>query len=352
MLGKAEARDTPIYLDGIGTVAAFNTVTIRTQVDGQLQEVRFQEGQEVKAGDVLAIVDPRPYRAAVDQARAKKAEDQAQLASATVTYDRSFALGEKGLIGQQTVDTQKAQEDQMKALVQADDAALEMVALQLGYTEIKAPFDGRVGIRLVDLGNIVRTTDANGLVVLTQIKPISVIFTLPQASWPTVQRLMNSGATLQADAIGPDGASLGSGKLSVADNQIDATTGTIRLKATFPNTSLSLWPGQFVNVRLLVETRAAAVTVPASVVQRGPQGTYAFVVKPDSTVEMRSLRVGQIDGGRALIEDGLKAGEAVVVDGQYKLQTGSTVVAAAAPAEAGATPKAGGGSGKKKAPKS
>jgi len=349
VLGKAQRRDTPIYLDGIGTVFAFNTVTVRTQIDGQLQRVEFREGQDVKAGDLLAVVDPRPYRAALDQAKAKKAEDLAQLASATVTYTRNYSLGQKGLVGQQTIDTQKAQEDQMKAMVQADDAAIEQTAVQLGYTDIKAPFDGRVGLRQIDIGNIIHASDANGIVVLTQLKPISVIFTLPQQNWPEVQRLMAQGSVLNVEAFGNDTHSLGTGVLSVADNQIDATTGTIRLKATFPNTTLSLWPGQFVNVRLLVETRKAAVVVPSSVVQRGPQGTYAFVVNAEAIVDMRPLQVGQIDGGWAVIEEGLKDGETVVVDGQYKLQSGSAVVAATAAGSSGAAPK---GGGAKKTPKS
>jgi multidrug efflux system membrane fusion protein len=350
VLGQAHQRDTPIYLDAIGTVFAFNSVSIRTQIDGQLQKVAFLEGQDVKTGDLLAVVDPRPSHAALERARAKKAQDVAQLSGATVTYDRNFALGEKGLVGQLTIDTEKAQEDQMKAMVEADDAAIEQANLSLAYTEIRAPFDGRVGLRQADLGSIVHPSDATGLVVLTQLKPISVIFTLPQQNWPQVQQMMAKGSELPVEAFGDRNLSLGLGKLSVADNQIDTTTGTIRLKATFPNTTLTLWPGQFVNVRLLLETRKAAILVPASAVQRGPQGTYAFVVKADSTVETRPLQVGQIDAGMALIEDGLKDNETVVVDGQYKLQAGSTVsaAAAAAPSPGGDKPKT---KGSKKEPK-
>jgi len=336
VLGQAQRRDTPLYLNAIGTVAAFNTVTIRTQVDGQLQRVAFQEGQEVKAGDLLAVVDPRPLRAALDQAKARRAQDVAQLASATVTYDRNYALGKQGLVGQQTVDTEKAAEDQMRAMVQADEAAIEQATVQLGYTEIRAPFDGRVGLRQIDLGNIVHASDPNGLVVLTQLKPIAVILTLPQQNWPQVQEIMRRKQAIPVEAFGDQDRLVGLGVLAVADNQIDTTTGTIRLKAVFPNEQLALWPGQFVNVRLRVETRRSAVVVPASVVQRGPQGTYAFVVRKDQTVEVRPLKVGQIDGGWALIEDGLKDGEVVVVDGQYKLQAGTPVVAAGGPG-AGAT---------------
>ncbi len=343
VLGQAQKRDTPIFLDAIGTVSPFNTVTVRTQIDGRLDRVAFQEGQDVKTGDLLAVVDPRPWKALLDQAKAKKAEDVAQLDNAKLSYERNSALGAKGMVGQQAVDAAKAQMDQFTATVQADDASIEQAEVQLGYTEIRAPFDGRVGIRQMDLGNIVHPSDPNGIVVLIQLKPISVILTLPQQNWPLIQKIMAKGSSIGVEALGDENTSIGQGKLSVADNQIDSTTGTIRLKATFPNESLSLWPGQFVNVRVLVETRKDAVVVPSSVVQRGPQGTYAFVVGADSTVEPRLLKVGQIDGGFALIESGLKDGETVVVDGQYKLQSGSSVVAAttaaASPGDGG--PKAG-----------
>jgi len=229
------------------------------------------------------------------------------------------------------MDTLKATENQLKATVQADDAASEQAALQLAYTSIRAPFDGRVGIRQVDTGNVVHTTDANGLVVLTQLKPISVVFSLPQEDWPQIQRLMAAGSVLPTLAYGSDNAAiLDRGVLSVVDNEIDTTTGTIRLKATFPNAGLALWPGQFVNVRLLVETRKGGLVVPASVVQRGPQGAFAFVIKPDATVDMRSIQVVQIDSGLALVDKGLQEGEKVVVDGQYKLQVGSAVTIAPA----------------------
>jgi membrane fusion protein, multidrug efflux system len=338
--GKVTRRDTPIYLDGIGTVSAFNTVTIRTQVDGQIEKIVFKEGQDVKSGDLLVVIDPRPFQAALDQAGAKKAEDIAQLSNATITYDRNFSLLGKGLVQQQTVDTLKATVDQMKAMVQADDAAAEQASLQLAYTSIRAPFDGRVGIRQVDTGNVVHTTDANGLVVLTELKPLSVVFSLPQENWPQIQQLIAGGATLPVLAYGSDNtAILDKGVLAVVDNEIDTTTGTIRLKATFPNANLALWPGQFVNVRLLVETRKGGLVVPSSVVQRGPQGAFAFVIKADSTVEMRPIQVGQIDAGRALIDKGLQEGESVVVDGQYKLQVGSTVaISPETPATAGKKP--------------
>ncbi len=323
--GRVEKRDTPIYLEGIGTVQAFNTVTIQTQVNGVLQKVAFREGQEVKAGDLLAEIDPRQYQAQLDQAKAKKTEDQAQLFAARMTYGRNDALLKQGLMDQQTVDTNKAMRDQMEGLVQADQAAIDQDTVLLGYCSIRSPIDGRTGIRLIDQGNVVQTSSATGLVVVTQLKPISVIFTVPQQDWPQIQGLVASGQHLPTLAMGDGATPLDRGTLSVVDNQIDTTTGTIKLKATFPNATLALWPGQFVNVRLLVQTRAGGLVVPASVIQRGPQGAYAFVIGPDSTVRARLVKVAQIDGGFALIDSGLAAGEQVVVDGQYKLQDGSKV---------------------------
>jgi multidrug efflux system membrane fusion protein len=324
-----EVRDTPIYFDGIGTVQAYNSVTIHTQVDGVLQKVAFKEGQDVKAGDLLAMIDPRSFQAQLDQAKAKMAADEAQLSSAKMTYDRNSSLLSKGLIDQQTVDTEKATVDQLTASVQADAAAVEQQAVQLGYTQIRAPFPGRTGVRLVDQGNVVHSTDATGLVVITQLQPISVVFTLPQQDWPQLQSRLAGGTKLKAIAMGASPAGpLDEGELSVVDNQIDTTTGTIKLKAVFPNEKMVLWPGQFVNIRLLVQTRAKGVVVPASVIQRGPDGAFAFVIKSDSTVEARPVQVSQIDDGVALIDGGLKPGEDVVVDGQYKLQVGSKVTTA------------------------
>lgn len=348
VLGQAHKKDTPIYLDGIGTVFPFNTVTVRSQIDGRLERVEFQEGQEVKTGDLLAVVEPRPWKAALDQAKAKKAEDVAQHENAAAVFKRNDTLVKQGAVDQQTVDAQKASMDQLTAMVQADDAAIEKAAVQFEYTQIRAPFDGRVGLRQVDLGNIVHPGDPNGIVALVQLKPISVIFTIPQANWPQVQKIMASGGKIGVEAFGDGNVSLGAGELGVADNQIDSTTGTIRLKAIFPNQSLALWPGQFVNVRLLVETRSGAVVVPSSVVQRGPQGTYAFVVGDNSTVSTRLIKVGQIDAGFAVIEDGLKDGETVVVDGQYKLQNGSPVTAATTDIPKESKSGKTGGEGKKK----
>lgn len=328
--GRVVQKDTPIYLDGIGTVQAFNTVTVHTQVNGVLQKIAFTEGQDVKAGDLLAIVDPRTYQAALDQAKAKKAEDEAQLSNATITYDRNLTLLGKGLIDQQTVDTEKLTVDQFKATVQADEAAAEQAQVMLGYCNIVSPISGRTGIRMVDQGNVVQTSDAGGIVVVTQLRPISVVFTLPQQNWPQVQKLIAAGAQLSVLALGDGPAPLDRGTLAVVDNEIDSATGTIKAKASFPNAQLALWPGQFINVRLLVQTRANGLVVPASVVQRGPQGSYAFVIQDDSTVKVVPIKVAQIDSGLALIDSGLTVGQQVVVDGQYKLEDGSKVVVAAA----------------------
>jgi multidrug efflux system membrane fusion protein len=307
--GKVEQKDMPIYLDGLGTVQAFNTVTVHTRVDGNLVQVNFSEGQDVKTGDLLAVVDPRPYRAALDQAKAQAALDD-------VTLKRQADLRARNVIDAQDYDTAVANAQKSKA-------ATEAAQVTLDYCYIKSPIDGRTGVRLVDIGNVVHAADTNGIVVITQLHPISVVFTLPEQN---LQPILNAGGAnggLKVAALDRGNtATLDEGSLAVVDNEIDQTTGTIKLKATFPNNDLKLWPGKFVNARLVLTTQKDAAVIPAGVVQRGPQGTYAYVIKPDRTVEMRPIKVGQTEGNLAIVESGLKPGEQVVVDGQYKLQPG------------------------------
>jgi membrane fusion protein, multidrug efflux system len=310
--GKVEQKDVPIYLDGLGTVQAFNTVTVHTRVDGALVQINFSEGQDVKTGDLLAVVDPKPYQAALDQAKAQAALDQA-------TLKRQADLRARNVIAAQDYDTAVAN-------AQKSQAAAEAAQVNLDYCYIKSPIDGRTGVRLVDLGNIVHASDQNGMVVITQMHPISVMFTLPETN---LQSILNAGGAsggLKVSALDRGNTTtLDEGALAVVDNEIDQTTGTVKLKATFPNSDLKLWPGKFVNARLVLTTRKGATVIPSSVVQRGPQGTYAYVIKPDKTAEMRPIKVGQTEGNLALVEDGLKAGEDVVVDGQYKLQPDARV---------------------------
>jgi len=327
VLGTVQQKDFPIYLDALGTVQAFNTVTVRSRVDGQLLKLAFQEGRDVHAGDLLAQIDPEPFRAQVAQAVARKAQDEAQLENARIELKRDETLLASKIVSQEVYDAQKATVNQLDAAVKADEAAIDSAKVQLSYTTITAPIDGRTGLRLVDQGNIIRSGDSNGIVVLTQVKPISLIFTLPEQSLKDV-RNPNAGA-MKALAVDRDNSTiLEEGTLSVIDNQIDTTTGTIRLKATFQNEGLKLWPGQFVNARLLLSVRKGALVVPASVIQRGPEGAYAFIVGDDMKVEMAPVKVGPIDKGQALVESGLEPGQRVVVDGQYKLQPGSIVKAA------------------------
>jgi membrane fusion protein, multidrug efflux system len=325
-------KDMPVYLTGIGTVQAFNTVTVRPRVDGQVTKIAFTEGQDVRAGDLLAEIDPDPYRAALAQVTARKGQDEAQLANARVDLKRYADLLANEGVTQQQYDTQQSLVNQLVATVNADQAAIESAKVLLAYTTINSPIDGRTGIRLVDQGNIVRANDANGFVVITQLKPISVVFILPEQTMPALrQQAHGSDPELPVVAVSQgDTAVLGEGKLAVIDNQIDPASRQFKLKATFPNTDLRLWPGQFVNARLLLTVRKDCAVVPAAVIQRGPEGAFAFVVKDDQTVEVRPVKVApllpaQVEQGEVIIEEGLQPGERVVVEGQYKLQQGSKV---------------------------
>jgi len=328
--GKVAQKDVPIYVDGLGTVQAFNTVTVHVRVDGELKKVAFVEGQDVHAGDLLAQIDPDPFRTALEQTVAKKAQDEAQLANAQLDLKRDTDLVEQKIATQQTYDTQKALVDQLAATVKADQAAIDSAKVQLDYTTITSPLEGRTGIRQVDQGNIVHAADANGLVVITQLHPISVVFTLPEQALYEIQKEMSSNVVTVLAVDRDNTTQLGEGQLAVIDNQIDTTTGTIRLKATFANDDLRLWPGQFVNARLLLTTRKGGLTVPASAVQRGPDGSYIFVIKDDQSVVVTPVKVAQIEKGEALIDEGLKPNERIVVDGQYRLQVGSHVKPASA----------------------
>ena len=325
VLATVETKNFPIYFDGIGTVQAFNSVTIRARVDGELQSVAFREGQEVHKGDLLATIDPRPYKAALDQAMAKKDQDEALLSSAKAVLQRNATLLQQKVLDSQTFDTQKYLVAQLTASVAADQAAIDSAQTQLDYTRIIAPIDGRVGVRLLDAGNLVRSSDSTGLVVINQVQPISVSFNLPERDLLEVKSHLGGGPLKVIALDRSNSKQLAEGELSVVDNQIDQQTGTVRLKATFPNRDLCLWPGQFVNARLLVTTREGVPAVPAAVVQQGPNGAFAYKVNQSNIAEMQPVTIGPTENGVTLVEEGLKAGERVVIDGQYKLQQGSKV---------------------------
>jgi multidrug efflux system membrane fusion protein len=334
--GQVTVADAPLYLIGVGTVQAYNTVTIQARVDGQLDSVDFREGQDVRQGDRLAQIDPRPYQAALDNALANLARDQAMLANGRRDLTRYQDTAAKGYSSQQQLQTQEASVAALNATIQADQAMVESARVQLGYTTIVSPIDGRTGIRHIDRGNIVHASDTGGLVVITQLQPISAIFTLPQDTLPRVAAGQAQGA-LPVTAFASDGTTeLGQGVLELVDNQIDQATGTIRLKARFPNETNALWPGQFVDIRLQIGVVHNALSVDSRVPQRGPDGVFAYVITPDGAVEMRPIEPGQDYGGRTLITKGLSPGDRVVVDGQVRLQSGSKVrVAADKPLQTG-----------------
>ena len=321
----AGRSDVPIYLEGLGTVQAFYTVTVTARVDGELQRVGFVEGQTVKKGDLIGQIDPRPFQAALDQAIATHAKDVAQLASAKADLDRYELLAPQNLASKQTLDSQHALVAQLEAQIKGDQANIDNARTQLSYTTIVSPITGKTGIRRVDPGNNVHATDTGGIVVVTQVQPIACIFTLPEEALPTLNRALEAG-TVAVTAMSRDSKTeLDNGTIALIDNQIDQSTGTIRVKATFPNPHNALWPGEFVNARVLVRTEKNALTVPTAAIQRGPNGMFTYVVKNDSTVEVRLLKLGDESDVLTVVTDGLKDGEQVVLSNQYRLQPGARV---------------------------
>jgi multidrug efflux system membrane fusion protein len=321
-------RDFPIYVRGIGAVQAFNLVTVKSRVDGELQQVLFREGQDVRAGDVLAQIDPRPFDAQLKQAAAAKARDLAQLDTARRDFARSESLVDRGFTTRQTYETQKNLIAQLEAAVLADDAAIDNAKLQLGYARITSPLDGRTGVRLVDAGNMIRTSDSGGIVIIAQLRPISVIFTLPQELLVDVIAAMRAGP-LTAHAFTQDNKRrLATGSLTLVDNEIDQATGTMRLKATFANDEETLWPGQFVNVRLNLSTHRDALVVAGPAVQRNQDGTYVWLITPEGSAEVRPVQVKVIQDDEAVVAGGLAEGERVVVAGQSRLRPNAKVIVA------------------------
>lgn len=323
--GTVAAQDVPVYLQGIGTVQAYNMVTIKTRVDGQIVKVYFKEGQEVKEGEPLFEIDPRPYQAALEQAQAAQQKDEAQLAGAKLDLERYSKLLGTGYQTRQSYDQQTALVAQLQAAIRGDQAQIDNANLNLGYADIRSPIDGRLGARLVDKGNLVHANDNTALVTITELRPIFVSFTLPQDTLDGL-RQQEQKAPLAVRAYSSDGSKLLSiGKLTLIDNSVDQTTGTIHLKARFDNEDERLWPGQFVSLRVILQTRPHVATVPAQTVQEGPNGNYAYIIKPDNTVERRNVDVAAVQDGIAVITKGLSPGERVVVDGQYRLTEGARV---------------------------
>jgi multidrug efflux system membrane fusion protein len=326
VVATAQRGDLPVYFNGLGTVTAFNTVTVRSRVDGQLISIAFKEGQFVHEGDVLAQIDPRPFQVQLAQALGQLAKDQAQRKDAEVNYERFKLLFKEGVIPQQQLDTQAALVGQFDGAIASDQSQIDNAKLQLTYSRITAPISGRIGLRLVDVGNIVHATDTSGLLVITQLQPISVIFSLPQDQLPAVNAKLRSGVQLVVDAYDRDDtAKVASGKLQTIDNQIDLTTGTYKLKSIFANADNALFPNQFVNVHLLVDTKHNLTVVPTAAIQRGPQGTYVYVAGPDNTAKIRIVTIAQTTGDSVGLSAGLNPGDVVVIDGQDKLQDGSKI---------------------------
>jgi multidrug efflux system membrane fusion protein len=331
---RVKEQDVPVFRTGVGTVTPLASVTVKPRIDGQLVQVAFVEGQDVKAGQLLAEIDPRSLQAQLAQVQAQKARDQAQLGNARLDLKRYTELIGQDAATQQQVDTQKALVDQLAAAVQTDEAQINFAQVQLGFTRIVAPISGRVGARLVDAGNIVHAADPGGLVVINQIDPITVLFTLPEETFQDVNKALHASAeALQVVAYPRDnGEALGAGKLILLNNQIDTTTGTVQLKGSFSNSGHALWPGQYVNVRLVLRHDPHALTVPAAAVQRSQDGTFVWLVSADNKAMNQPVRVGPIQDGLAVIESGLAAGQRIVVDGQYQLRAGIPVVESSRPA--------------------
>jgi multidrug efflux system membrane fusion protein len=325
VLSPVQQQDVPVVLEGLGTATPLATVTVKSQVDGRLEKVFFQEGQSVKKGEVLAQIDPRPFRIMLQQAQGALQRDQASLRNAELDLQRYQELRTRNLIAQQQADTQKSAVAQAQGTVEVDQAAVNNAQLQLDYARIVAPMDGVTGVRQVDPGNLVHATDPNGVVVLTQLDPIAVLFTLPQDVLPKVSQAM-SEHELTVDAYNRDGTvKLATGKVLLIDNQINTATATLRLKAVFPNAQRVLWPNLFVKARLLLNTEKDAITVPAVAVQRGPKGTFVYVAAPDGTAAMRSVQIKRTEGELALIASGLRPGEQVVTEGQNQLSPGARI---------------------------
>jgi multidrug efflux system membrane fusion protein len=326
VVATAAKGDLPVFLNGLGNVTAFNTVTVRSRVDGQIVKINFTEGQYVKEGDSLVEIDPRPYQVQLEQAQGQLAKDQAQLRDVQVDYERFKLLFQEGVIPKQQLDTQQAQVGTFEGAIKADNATIDNAKLLITYSHITAPISGRVGLRLVDMGNMVHATDTNGLLVITQLQPIATLFSLPQDQLPQVMARMKKGAPITVEAYDRDNTTkLATGKLLTIDNQIDTTTGTYKLKAVFDNTKNELFPNQFVNMHLLVDTKKNVVLVPTTAILRGPQGTYVFAVGADNKVKIHILTLAETNGNITGVTSGLNPGDVVVTDGQDKLQDGSKV---------------------------